>query len=137
MKILNWGLAILIAAFFVMMGSQKFMGANPIFQYIAEHSGIGLFEPGVRMLTGAAEIAAALLILLPRTRTLGALLAIAVLAGAIVFHLSPWLGISVSTAFTADGGYGEKTPMIFIMAVSFLVLSAGLLFIQRKQAATA
>ncbi len=129
MTLLRWVLAIVLAVFFIIMGVQKFTGPNPVFQYIAEHSGMAFFEPQVRMATGAAEILAALLILVPRTRLLGALLAIAVLGGALVFHLSPWLGINAPVRFAADGSY-VKSPMLFIMAVSFMFASLGLLLVE-------
>ncbi len=132
MTILRWGLAIILAGFFILMGAQKFGGANPVFQYMAEQSGIGLFEPGARMITGAGEITAALLLLLPRTRLYGALLALALLAGALTFHLSPWLGINAPVAFADDGSY-IKSPMLFIMAVSFFVASLGMLFVENAE----
>lgn len=75
------------------------------------------------MLTGAAEVVTAILILVPRTRLLGALGGIGVLAGAIGFHLSPWLGISVP-------GMGHS---LFFMALGLLALNAALFFFLRKQ----
>ena len=144
MNIFRWILAIILAAFFIMMGVQKLGAHNPVFQYLASHSGIGLFEPGVRMLTGLAEISAALLIILPRTRVLGALLALAVLGGALAFHLSPWLGINAPVAFAqsctaaancdyaSDASY-QKSPMLFYMAISFFVASLGLLFVEKQE----
>ena len=36
----------LLAAFMAFMGFQKLMGPNPVFSYLAEQSGIALFEPG-------------------------------------------------------------------------------------------
>lgn len=75
------------------------------------------------MLTGAAEVVTAILILVPRTRLLGALGGIGVLAGAIGFHLSPWLGISVP-------GMGHS---LFFMALGLLALNATLFFFLRKQ----
>ncbi len=132
MTILRWGLAIILAGFFIMMGAQKFGAHNPVFQYMAEQSGIGLFEPGVRMITGLGEVTAALMILWPRTRILGALLALALLAGALTFHLSPWLGINAPVAFAEDGSY-VKSPMLFIMAVSFFFASLGMLFVERTE----
>jgi hypothetical protein len=126
-----------------MMGVQKLGAHNPVFQYLATQSGIGLFEPGVRMTTGLAEISAALLILIPRTRMYGALLALAVLLGALVFHLSPWLGINAPVAFSeaclaaqacdfADPASYEKSPMLFAMAVSFFLASLGLFFVEKQ-----
>lgn len=117
-KLLNHAPAVVLAAFLVMMGAQKFGAENVIFATIAERSGIALFEPTIRMATGAAEIAAALLLLLPKTRLLGALGAVGIIGGAIVFHLSPWLGINVAMAPGA-----EPTPVLFMMALGSFALA--------------
>ncbi|PHS22860.1 MAG: hypothetical protein COA85_10630 [Robiginitomaculum sp.] len=143
MSIFRWVLAIILAVFFIFMGTQKLIAPSPVFQYMAVHSGISLFEPGVRMATGLAEISAAILIILPRMRVYGALLALAVLGGALTFHLSPWLGINAPVAFSAacqaaqhcdyasDSSY-VKSPMLFAMALSFFFASLGLLFVEKR-----
>ena len=117
------GLSVVVAAGFVFFGAQKFGASNPIFSIIAERSGISLFEPVIRMLTGVAEIGTAILILMPRTRLLGALGGLGVLAGAIGFHLSPWLGINVPGV-----GHG-----LFIVALVLTALTAALFLILRKE----
>ena len=117
------GLSVVVAAGFVFFGAQKFGASNPIFSIIAERSGISLFEPVIRMLTGVAEIGTAILILMPRTRLLGALGGLGVLAGAIGFHLSPWLGINVPGV-----GHG-----LFIVALILTALTAALFLILRKE----
>tara|TARA_R110002096_G_C14625672_1_gene724413 strand:- start:1078 stop:1509 length:432 start_codon:yes stop_codon:yes gene_type:complete len=134
MKYLHIGLAVLLAAFLLFMGAQKFGAANPVFAYLAESSGIGLFEPVIRLVVGASEVAAAALILLAsftgRLRGLGALLSAGVTGGALAFHLSPWLGINAPVAFAPGGGY-EFSPMLFMMAVPFFVLSLVLVWLDR------
>lgn len=98
MRIVSWVLAIGFAAALVfMVGLPKFVGPepNPIFALIAGRTGISLFEPYVRYAVGVAEFAAAILLIVPRTRLYGALLAGAVTIGAIAFHLSPFLGIEI------------------------------------------
>lgn len=117
-KFLTHAPAFILAGFLVMMGAQKFGAENIIFATIAERSGIALFEPLIRMATGAGEIVAALMLLLPKTRLLGALGAVAIIGGAIIFHLSPWLGISVAMA---PGG--EPTPILFMMALGSFALA--------------
>ncbi|MEP3890344.1 MAG: DoxX family protein [Hellea sp.] len=126
MRKLVIALSLAVTAGFLFFGLQKFGASNPIFSVIAEKSGISIFEPVVRMLTGVAEIITAILILVPRTRLLGALGGLAVLAGAIGFHLSPWLGINVP-------GMGHS---LFIMALALLALNATLFFLLRKQGYT-
>lgn len=123
MHAVRWALALLLAAFFAYFGVQKFIAnPNPIFSLIAERSGIALFEPTVRMLTGAAELIAAVLLAIPATRRLGALLGLAILLGAIGFHFSPWLGIDVP-------GIGTS---LFAMAVGGLVLTVAVLTLESR-----
>ena len=116
-------LALIVAAGFFFFGAQKFGSENIIFATIAERSGISLFEPLIRMLTGVAEVGTAILILIPRTRLLGALAGLGVLAGAIGFHLSPWLGINVP-------GIGHG---LFFTALGLTVLTATLFVLLKKQ----
>jgi len=123
MKKLPLILSLIVAALFLFFGVQKFIAnPNPIFSIIAERSGISLFEPGIRILTGLAELGAAVLILLPRTRLLGAVLGLGIVSGAIVFHLSPWLGINVP-------GIGHG---LFYTAVVLFLLNLVLLGVLRK-----
>ena len=122
MKKFILALSLAVAAGFIFFGVQKFGATNPIFSIIAERSGISIFEPYIRMLTGVAEIVTAILILVPRTRLLGALAGLGVLAGAIGFHLSPWLGINVP-------GIGHG---LFITAAVMLLLTAALFALLKK-----
>ena len=134
MKYLPAILGILVAAFLVFMGAQKFGAANPVFAYIAAMSGIELFEPVIRLAVGVSEIVAAALILLAtftgRLRGLGALISAGVTGGALVFHLSPWLGINAPVAFAPGGGYAFS-PMLFMMALPFFALSLVLVWLDR------
>ena len=111
-------LAIALAGAMVFMGAQKFGADNYIFQQIAQNSGIAFFEPMVRMFTGVLEVLAGLMMLHPRARGAGAIFASGIVAGAVVFHLSPWLGTKVAVA-----AGGEPSYSLFIMAIVFLVLA--------------
>jgi len=82
---------------------------------------VGL-EPWGRIGSGAAELIAAILILIPRTTWLGAGLALAVMAGAIFSHLTV-LGVVVMN----DGG------LLFSLALSVAACSVVLLFLQRRR----
>ena len=106
-------LSFVLAAGFVFFGVQKFGAENIVFETLADRSGLAIFEPGVRIFTGIAELATALFLIFPKTRFTGALAGLGILAGAIGFHLSPWLGINVPTI-----GH-----FLFIAAVSMFVLS--------------
>jgi len=136
MKFIKPGFGLLLAAFLIFMGLQKFGAANAVFDHIANASGMAFFEPQVRMLTGVLEILAAGLLLagvfLKRFEGFGAALSLAVIAGAIVFHLTPWLGINAPVAFAADGGY-ERSPMLFGMAMVFGAISAALVWMDRDK----
>jgi len=121
MTVLRWILVLVLAAFFVFMGAQNFGAENVIFATIAERSGISLFEPVVRMITGAVEILTAILLVIPKLRTNGARIGLLVLLGAIGFHLSPWLGISVE-------GMGNS---LFMMAIGGLILTCAVLLLER------
>jgi len=122
MKKLPLILSLIVAVGFLFFGVQKFGASNPIFSIIAERSGISLFEPHIRIFTGVAEIGAAILLLIPKTRLLGALAGLGILVGAIVFHLSPWLGINVP-------GMGHG---LFFMALAMFALTLWLVFTLRK-----
>ena len=98
---LNRLLTVALGLFLVSAGIAKFTTGH-VFQYIEYQSGIDFFYPFVNNLTGIAEIAAGLAILCRPTRLAGSLLASALMVGAIAFHLSPWLGVSIPTGL-ADG----------------------------------
>ena len=108
-------LPILLGAGFLFFGAQKFGAGNLVFETIADRSGIDLFEPIIRYLTGIGEVLTGVLLILPRslTRKLGTLSGLAILVGAIGFHLSPWLGINVP-------GIGHG---LFITAVIMLLVN--------------
>jgi len=75
-----------------------------------------------------SEFVAAVLLLIPRTRLVGALMGLGLLVGAIGFHLSPWLGINVPGIghflfFTACG-----MTILSIVTVPVLMASGTKLF---------
>ena len=119
--------AIALAAAMLFMGMQKFGAENFIFTTIAQNSGIAFFEPAFRMFSGVLELLAGLLMFHPRTRGAGAILSSGIVAGAVVFHLSPWLG----TKLPMEAG-GEASYTLFTMAVVFLVLAVINLILNRK-----
>lgn len=130
MSRINTALTYALSLLLIVSGVAKFAGGH-VFAYIEHRSGIDLFDPLIGYATGAVEIAAGLLILMPRTRFVGAATAATVMVGAIGFHLSPWLGVSMPTGL-ADGAAApwtaadfttETTSSTFALAIITLVRS--------------
>ncbi len=97
----------------------KFQGApEPV--YIFTKLGA---EPVGRILTAVFESIAVLLLVVPRTAVLGALLSAGLMLGAIAAHLGP-LGIEV----LGDGG------LLFVLALVTLGASGGILLLRFEEA---
>lgn len=141
-KAVSWVLVIYICFVFIQSLFFKFAGSEEtdiIFSTIAAWmSGIvflkgivGSFANYGGYLIGGIELVASVLLLIPRTRLFGALIAIGVISGAIFFHLFTPLGVDrvVDAAGNTDGG------VLFYMAcgvwVSCLILIL-MAFQQRK-----
>ncbi len=162
MTIAKWGLALILGLFLIAFGLMKFTGAH-IFQFIEANAAAkalpfaGLFHPLLNGLVGVAELGAGLLIVAPlflsgplgaemanRLRVLGGLLGLGVIGGAIVFHLSPYLGVNTPGGFSAqsDGApwtYAdfteERAPVLFIMAVVMAGVAAANLWVTLRKPA--
>jgi uncharacterized membrane protein YphA (DoxX/SURF4 family) len=114
-----WILNVIAALIMLQTLFFKFSAA-PESVYIFIKVGI---EPWGRIATGIVELIASVLILIPRTAWLGALIAIGTMAGAIVSHLL-LLGIDVM----GDGG------QLFYMALITLICSLIVLITEREAA---
>ncbi len=146
-RVLSWTFGLTLALLLLFQVYQAFfwLDPHPVFGLIAARSGIGLFEPGLRYVTGVLELAAAILLIIPRTRAWGAKLAGAVVLGAIAFHLSPWLGVQVpdpaivsqALAYGHSAAAIDATPLptdngaMFILALTILGLSIASFFTER------
>ncbi|MDN3581048.1 DoxX family protein [Mucilaginibacter flavus] len=118
LNILTW--LFRLAAAIIMLQTLYFkFSAAPESVYI--FSTLGL-EPWGRIGIGSLELIASILIVIPKTTSLGALLAVGIMAGAILSHLTK-LGIVVQN----DGG------QLFTLALAVFICSAILLIIYRKQ----
>jgi putative oxidoreductase len=115
---ISWILQLVVAGILVQTLFFKFTGAEESV-YIFSTLGI---EPWGRIGSGAAELIASVMLLVPATVPLGAMFAMAIISGAIVSHLTV-LGIEVM----GDGG------LLFGLAVAVFVLSAVILFIRRAE----
>lgn len=137
-KFLPWILALIPAFVFLQSLPFKFTGAAPtvhIFSTIgAWFDSIGLAAIGTPFAdygayaVGSLEAIAAVMLLIPRTRVAGALLGVALLSGAIFFHVATPLGIAVRFPGT-DGG----DPSLFIMAVIAWLCCAATLALRSKR----
>ncbi len=117
-KIFMWVLRIVAAYILLQTLTFKF-GAKPESVYIFTTVGM---EPWGRIGSGVVELIASILLLIPRTTSFGALLAIVTMSGAIFFHLTK-LGIVVM----GDGG------QLFYMGIAVWVSCAILLFVYKSQ----
>lgn len=118
MKIFIWLLRIIAAGIMLQTLFFKFTG-SPESIYIFETVGM---EPFGRYLSGVAELISSVLLLIPRTTWLGAILGIGVMLGAITSHLTV-LGIEV----LGDGG------TLFVMAIVVFLSCAILLFLHKEE----
>lgn len=118
LTILSWILRLTAAVILAQTLWFKFSAA-PESVYIFDKVGLG--APG-RIGSGIAELIAAILLLVPRTAWLGAVLALGVMGGAIISHLTI-LGIDVM------GDHGE----LFALALTVATCSAVVLFLHRRE----
>jgi uncharacterized membrane protein YphA (DoxX/SURF4 family) len=118
MKYLILSVRIIVAAILLQTLFFKFTAA-PESVYIFSTLGM---EPWGRWLSGGAELVASILILVPATAALGALLAQGIMVGAIISHLT-LLGINVQ----GDGG------LLFSLACIVFIGSAFILVMNKSQ----
>jgi uncharacterized membrane protein YphA (DoxX/SURF4 family) len=114
----SWVLRVVAAIILLQTLFFKFTAA-PESVYIFTKVGA---EPWGRIGSGVVELIAAILLLVPRTAWLGAGIAIGVMAGAIISHLTV-LGIVVMN----DGG------LLLILALTVFVSSAIVLALHRRE----
>jgi putative oxidoreductase len=116
--IVSWGLQLVVAGILLQTLFFKFTGAAESV-YIFSTLGV---ESWGRILSGIVELVAAILLLVPAATTVGAVLALAVMAGAIGSHLTV-LGIEIM----GDGG------LLFGLALLVFVFSAAILVLRRSE----
>jgi putative oxidoreductase len=116
--VVSWALQLLVAGILLQTLFFKFTGAA---ESVYIFSTLGA-EPWGRIGSGVVELVASILLLVPATTTVGAGLALAIIAGAIVSHLTV-LGIEVQ----GDGG------LLFGLAVTVFVASAVILLLRRGE----
>ncbi len=115
---LSWILRLIVAGILLQTLYFKFSGA-PESRYIFETLGA---EPWGRIGSGVAELVASILLLVPATAGVGAVLSLALISGAIFAHLTQ-LGIEVQ----GDGG------LLFYLALAVFFGSLVIAWIHRKE----
>jgi uncharacterized membrane protein YphA (DoxX/SURF4 family) len=126
LRLATWPLALWIAYIFVVYLEFKFLGYEGsvwTFQTIADWLGIGAWQKPFRLGVGAAELVAAVLVVLPWTRIYGAGMALGIMTGAIFFHVASPLGIDPF----------EDGATLFKEAISVWASAAFILFGYRDQ----
>jgi hypothetical protein len=118
--IASWTLRAIAAVILLQTLFFKFTGAE---ESVYIFTTLGM-EPWGRIGSGVAELVASVLLLMPRTVIFGAALSLAVIAGAIVSHLTK-LGITLP----AVNDHGE----LFALALVVFFASAGVLFMHRDE----
>lgn len=109
--VLFWILRILSAVILLQTLYFKFSGAE---ESVYIFSTVGI-EPWGRIGTGIVEAIASVLLLIPRTTPIGALLGLGVMSGALFFHFTR-LGIEVR------GDHGQLFVYALLVFVSCLIL---------------
>jgi uncharacterized membrane protein YphA (DoxX/SURF4 family) len=117
-NILSWVLRCFSS---IVLGQTLFFKFSGATESVALFTKLGM-EPYGRIGTGVAELIACLLLLLPKTVSLGAFFAVGLMSGAIYFHLTV-LGITS----------GNDKGFLFILACLVWVSSANVLLLERKQ----
>lgn len=114
--VLSWTMAVISAVIMLQTLFFKFTGAAESV-YIFSQLGI---EPFGRIGVGIAELVASILLIVPKTRFLGALMGIGLMLGAILAHVTQ-LGIVIMN----DGGY------LFALCLIVLMCSLICLYLER------
>lgn len=112
MTILFWILRVLAAIIMLQTLFFKFTGAE---ESVYIFSTLGM-EPWGRIGTGVVELIASVLLLIPRTTSMGALLGLGVMSGALFFHFTK-LGIEVK------GDHGQLFIYALIVFISCFILA--------------
>jgi uncharacterized membrane protein YphA (DoxX/SURF4 family) len=121
-----WALAAYIAFIFVWYLQYKFTGhpgSVDLFTTLTDWLGFHGHEKAMRIGTGSAELVASVLLFIPATQVVGAVLSLCIMTGAIFFHLVSPLGVDPY----GDGG------QLFKQACSVWVSSVVILAIRRQE----
>ncbi|MEZ5893491.1 MAG: hypothetical protein R3C58_10190 [Parvularculaceae bacterium] len=147
-----WAGGLFISGIFLDSLRFKFTGhptPRHIFTTLREWSHIDLFYPAGPWIIGLGELGSSILLIglplilfafgrkdwIPSSQFLGALIAIAIMSGAISFHLFTPLGIETPTEWSG-GAPTAWAPNLFIAACISWVFAAIILFMHRGAIST-
>lgn len=126
---MSWVLALFLAVMYLWIADLTLFPVEPsknvVFPSLAAESGFALWEPTGRLVVGALDVLAAVLLILPFTRRLGAVLALLIALGAVAVHVL-WLGLSVPMEIGStetDGG------QLFYLALAMAAAAGLLIFV--------
>jgi putative oxidoreductase len=122
-NMISWILQVIVALILFQTLFFKFTGAAES-KYIFSKLGL---EPWGRIGSGVVELVACILLLHPRTVTIGAILAMGVISGAIMSHLTKLGIVVVNSDGTRDGG------VLFVLALIVFIGSAAILVMRRGE----
>ena len=126
LEVFVWAAAIYITYVFIPADIGKF-GAKPfpvhLFTILTDWLSLSGHEAQFRLFTASCEAVATVLILLPWTRIYGALLTLAIMSGAIFFHVCSPLGLDPAH----DGGH------LFTKACVVWILSVFVIWVRRRE----
>jgi uncharacterized membrane protein YphA (DoxX/SURF4 family) len=123
MNILSWVLRLVVAGILFQTLFFKFTGAQESV-YIFTRLGI---EPWGRIGSGVVELVAVILLLIPSTVTIGAILSLGTISVAILSHLTKLGVVVINSDGSSDGG------LLFALALIVFVCSAIILVIHRRE----
>ena len=140
-RVLSWALALTLA---VLLLIQTRLGA-PMFGIVALRSGIGIAATYGYYAAVVLELVAVVLVVIPKTRARGSMLALVLTLVAVATHLSPWLGIQVplqgplTAALARHASAADIAALptdkgaMFLLALAVAILSGANIFVERAK----
>lgn len=134
----SWAIALFLAAMLIWVAVDTLMPApgtkNHLFEVFRDSSGISYFEPTGRFGAGVLAVLAAVLVFVPPTRRIGAVIAmliLATLAGLLIQLMMLQVTIPVDTV--GEGGVVTTTESdpstLFYLILGLLIASLVLIFV--------
>lgn len=127
-NIVAWVMQVAVAGAFIVMGALPKLTSDPMAVELFDRIGGPSFAI---YLVGAIELIAAILIIIPKTRVYGAILAAISMVGAIGAHAFTPLGWMPE--FPVEGTDEMQAQPMVIMAFVFLALAASVAFLRRDE----